>query len=78
MPLAIISRIVRRSSSVMPGSTAGGASTMFVSGWPAGPIGDPAHLPSADVEADLEAEEVAVEGQRSLGVVVGEGSWSEW
>ncbi len=32
VPLAIISTIVRRSSSVMPGSTAGGCSTMAVLG----------------------------------------------
>jgi len=33
VPLAIISVMVRRSSSVMPGSTAGGCSTMDVAGW---------------------------------------------
>ncbi len=37
MPLAIISAMVRRSSSVMPGSVAGGAKRMDVPGWPAGP-----------------------------------------
>jgi hypothetical protein len=37
VPLAIISVIVRRSSSVMPGVTAGGDSTMLTSGWAGGP-----------------------------------------
>jgi len=35
--LAIISAMVRRSSSVMPGSAAGGCRTMDVPGWSAGP-----------------------------------------
>jgi hypothetical protein len=35
--LAIISVMVRRSSSVMPGSAAGGCSTMEVPGWLGGP-----------------------------------------
>jgi hypothetical protein len=37
-----------------------------------GADGDPAHLASADVEADLEPEDVAVEGERLLRIVVGE------
>jgi hypothetical protein len=37
VPLAIISAMVRRSSSVKPGPTAGGARRMDVLGWPAGP-----------------------------------------
>lgn len=37
VPLAIISVTVRRSSSVTPGSTTGGARRMDVSGWPGAP-----------------------------------------
>src|SRR3954452_16760745 len=41
-------------------------------GLPGGADGDPAHAAVPDVVADLEAERVAVEGQRGLRVVVGE------
>jgi hypothetical protein len=54
--LAIISAMVRRSSSVTPGSAAGGARSMDVS----------------DVAADLEAEGVAIEGQGGVRVIVRE------
>ncbi len=37
MPLAIISAIVRRSSSVMPGVADGGYKAIDVPGWSAGP-----------------------------------------
>ena len=37
MPFAIVSALVRRSSSVMPGVANGGYRTMEVPGWPAGP-----------------------------------------
>ena len=77
MPLAIISLMVRRSSSVMPGSANGGVRTMLVSGWPGGPTVIQRILPFPDVEADLEAEGVAVEGQGGLGVVVRQ-EWLEW
>ena len=72
MPLAIISAMVRRSSSVMPGSAAGGCSTMDVPGWSAGPTVIQRIGPVADVDADLEAERVAVEGERGVRVVVRE------
>ena len=39
---------------------------------------DPAHPAVPDVVADLEAEGVAVEGQRGVRVVVREEGWSEW
>jgi hypothetical protein len=55
--------MVRRSSSVIPGSVAGGARRMEVSGCSAG-------LALADVAADLEAEGVAIEGQGGVRVVV--------
>ena len=41
-------------------------------GWPGGTDGDPVQAPVLDVVADLEAEDVAVEGQRRLRVVVRE------
>ena len=72
MPLAIISAIVRRSSSVMPGSAAGGCRTIDVPGWPGGPTVIQRIAAVADVVADLEAERVAVEGERGLRVVVRE------
>ena len=72
MPLAIISAMVRRSSSVMPGVAAGGYRTMDVSGWSAGPTVIQCIPPYLDVVADLEAEGVAVEGQGGLRVVVRE------
>ena len=72
MPFAIISAMVRRSSSVMPGSAAGGCRTMDVSGLADGADRDPAHPLVADVDADLEAEGVAVEGQGGVRVVVRE------
>ena len=78
MPLAIISVMVRRSSSVTPGSTAGGAEHDGGVGLAGGPTVSQRIVPVPDVEADLEAERVAVEGQRGLGVGVREGSWSEW
>jgi hypothetical protein len=37
VPFAIISAMVRRSLSVMPGSAAGGTRRMDVPGWPGGP-----------------------------------------
>jgi hypothetical protein len=69
--LAIISTMVRRSSSVTPGSATGGQDDGR-----AGLVGradrDPAHPVVSDVVADLEAERVAVEGQRGVRVVVRE------
>ena len=72
MPLAIISAMVRRSSSVMPGSAAGGRQQDGRAGLVGGADRDPAHLPLSDVVADLEAEGVAVEGQGGVRVVVRE------
>ena len=46
--------------------------TMDVPGWPAGPTVIQRILPVSDVVADLEAEGVAVEGQRGVRVVVRE------
>ena len=71
MPLAIISAIVRRSSSVTPGLAAGGYRTMDVR--LAGRAdGDPAHPVVADVGADLETEGVAIEGEGGVGIVLGQ------
>jgi hypothetical protein len=67
--LAIISVMVRRSSSVTPGSAAGGSRTMDVPGWS---DRDPAHPAVFDVVADLEAERVAIEGQGCIRVVMRE------
>jgi hypothetical protein len=63
---------VRRSSSLMPGSAAGGPRRMEVPGWSAGADRDPAQLAVSDVAADLEAEAVAIEGQGGVRVVVRE------
>jgi hypothetical protein len=51
---------MRRSSSVMPGSVAGGARRMEVSALVGGADRDPAHLAVSDIGANLEAERVAV------------------
>ena len=72
MPLAIISAMVRRSSSVTPGSAAGGCQHDGRAGLVGRADRDPAHRAVADVVADLEAEDVAVEGQRGVRVVVRE------
>src|SRR5829696_8791295 len=64
--------MVRRSSSVMPGSTAGGCRTIDVPGWSGRPDGDPPHPAVPDVLADLEAEGVAIEGQGRVRVVLRE------
>lgn len=40
--------------------------------WPEFGTPDPEHHAPADVVADLEAEDIAVEGQRRVRVVVGE------
>jgi len=77
VPLAIISAMVRRSSSVMPGSMAGGARRMDVLGWPRADR-DPAHLALSDVGADLEAESVAIKGQGGIRVIVAVGRSREW
>ena len=45
---------------------------MDVPGWPAGPTVIQRIVPLSDVGADLEAEDVAVEGQRGVRVVVRE------
>ena len=78
VPFAIISAMTRRSSSVMPGVGGRRVSTMFISGLVRRTDGDPAHVVLPDVLADLEAEGVAVEGQRLLPGLRGEGSSSGW
>jgi hypothetical protein len=71
--LAIISAMVRRSSSVTPGAAAGGyIQDDGRAGLVGGPHRDPVHPLVFDVVADLEAEGVAVEGQRGVRVVVRE------
>ena len=70
VPLAIISAIVRRSSSVMPGVAAGRIQDDRRVGLVGGADRDPVHPAVFDVVADLEAEGVAIEGQGGLRVVV--------
>ena len=72
MPLAIISAMVRRSSSVMPGVGGRRIQDDGRVGLVGGADRDPAHLAASDVVADLEAEGVAVEGQGGFRVVVRE------
>ena len=58
MPFAIISAMMRRSSSVIPVSAAGGSRRMDITGWSGGPTVIQRSLLS-DVVADVEAEDVA-------------------